>query len=131
MLLSRRHAVIAAVGLGIAVAVPAYALQSPKFTPAALADAQKAGKAVLVEVSAPWCPVCKAQKPVLDSLFSKDKYKSFVTFDVDFDSQKDALKALNVQKQSTLIVFKGDKEVGRSTGVTDAAAIEALIAKAL
>lgn len=130
MSISRRFAVIAVVGAGLAMAAPALALSS-KFTSAALADAQKGGKSVLVEVGAPWCPVCKAQKPILDSLLSGDKYKSVVKLDIDFDSQKADLKALNVQKQSTLIVYKGDKEVGRSTGVTDPAAIEALVAKAL
>ena len=131
MLLSRRRALLAVVGLGAALAVPAYALQMTKFTPAALADAQKAGKAVLVEISAPWCPTCKAQKPILDKLLSSDKYKSFVTLDVDFDSQKTDVAALKATMQSTLIVYKGDKEVGRSAGDTNAASIEALLAKAL
>jgi thioredoxin 1 len=36
-----------------------------------------------------------------------------------------------VQKQSTLIVFKGTQETGRSTGDTNAASIEGLLAKAL
>ncbi len=36
-----------------------------------------------------------------------------------------------VQKQSTLIVFKGATEVGRSIGDTDKASIEALLAKGL
>ena len=102
-----------------------------KFTPAALADAQKTGKPILVEISAPWCPTCKVQKPILDRLLTSDKYKSFVTLEMDFDSQKDDLKALKAQMQSTLIVYKGDKEVGRSAGDTNPATIEALLAKAL
>lgn len=128
---SRRNALIAALALGAAIAAPALALQGTKFTPAALADAQKAGKAVLVDVSAPWCPTCKAQHPIINSLLGTDKYKGFVKLEVDFDSQKPDLKALNVQSQSTLIVYKGGKEVGRSTGDTNAASIEALLAKAL
>ena len=131
MTLSRRHALTAALALGVALSVPAFALKMTKFTPAALAEAQKAGKAVLVEVSAPWCPTCKAQAPILEKLLTSDKFKSFVTFDVDFDSQKPDLQALKVQMQSTLIVYKGDKEVGRSVGETKAEAIEALLAKAL
>ena len=131
MSLSRRHALIAVLGLGFAAAIPAYALQGTKFTPATLADAQKSGKAVLVEVGAPWCPTCKAQAPILGKLLGSDKFKSFVKLDVDFDSQKDDLKSLKVLQQSTLIVFKGDKEVGRSTGDTNATSIEALLAKAL
>ena len=50
---------------------------------------------------------------------------------VDFDAQKPIVQGFGVQKQSTLIVFKGDKEVGRSTGETKADPIEALLAKGI
>ncbi len=129
--LSRRQAMTAALGLGALLALPALALSGNKFTPAVLADAQKAGKAVLVEVGAPWCPTCKTKAPIIGKLLGSDKFKSFVKLDIDFDSQKDDLKKLGVQQQSTLIVYKGDKEVGRSTGDTNPASIEALLAKAL
>lgn len=52
-------------------------------------------------------------------------------FEVDFDSQKDILREFGVQQQSTLIAFKGGKEVGRSVGQTSAAAIENLLNKTL
>jgi hypothetical protein len=54
-----------------------------------------------------------------------------VTFRVDFDTQKDALKMLGVQRQSTLISYKGAKEVGRSTGVTDKSALEDQLSKSI
>ena len=122
---------LVAFGFSLSLAAPAVALQGSKFTPVALADAQKSGKAVLVEVAAPWCPTCKAQQPILGKLLSTDKFKSFVKLDIDFDSQKTELRSLKVQQQSKLIVFKGDKEVGRSVGDTNPASIEALLAKAL
>lgn len=131
MIFTRRHALVAATAFGTALAAPAFALSGTKFTPAALANAQKAGKPVLVEVGAPWCPVCKAQAPILGKLLGSDKFKSFVKLDIDYDSQKDDLRALNVQKQGTLIVYKGDKEVGRSVGDSNPESIEALLAKAL
>ena len=131
MSLSRRKALLVAFGFSLSLAAPAVALQGSKFTPVALADAQKSGKAVLVEVAAPWCPTCKAQQPILGKLLSTDKFKSFVKLDIDFDSQKTELRSLKVQQQSKLIVFKGDKEVGRSVGDTNPASIEALLAKAL
>jgi len=52
-------------------------------------------------------------------------------FDVDFDTQKDALQQLKVLKESTLIVYKDRAEVGRATGITKPAVIESLIRKAL
>ena len=131
MLFSRRSALIALTSIGFTATVPAFALQSSKFSADALAEAQKAGRPILVEITAPWCPTCKAQKPILNRLLSSEKYKGFVTLDMDFDTQKDDLRALKAQMQSTLIVYKGSKEVGRSAGDTNPATIEALLAKAL
>ena len=129
MTFSRRSLLIAS--LTLAGTLPALALQGAKFSAATLKEAQKSGKPVLVEVGAPWCPTCKAQQPILGKLLGSDKFKSFVKLDVDFDSQKDDLRVLKVQQQSTLIVYKGGTEVGRSTGDTNPASIEALLAKAL
>ena len=102
-----------------------------KFTPAAFEAAKKAGLPILVEVTAPWCSVCRAQKPILSDLARQPKFAKLVILEVDFDSQKDVLKSLKVQSQSTLISYKGDNEVGRSTGVTNKGTIEAQLAKSI
>lgn len=128
-MLTRRTFSLTALALGAAVSVPA--LAATKYTPDALAAAQKSGKPVLVEVSAPWCPTCRAQKAVLAELGKQEKFKNFVTVEVDFDSQKDALKTLKANMQSTLIVYKGDKEMGRLVGDAKKESIEALLSKAL
>lgn len=106
-------------------------IRTMAFTPAAFEAAQKAGGPILVEVTAPWCPTCKAQKPILSDLLAQPKFGKMTVLEVDFDSQKDALKMLGVQMQSTLISYKGKQEVGRSTGVTDKAAIAAQIDKSI
>lgn len=133
MSLNRRY-VLAALALGAgllsAAAAGAFASKAP-FDARAFAAAQASGKPVLIEVSAPWCPVCKAQKPILSSLGAKPEFAGMAMFEVDFDSQKDALRTLGVQKQSTLVVFKGRTETGRSTGDTNPASIEALLKKAI
>ena len=59
------------------------------------------------------------------------KFHDLVAFQIDFDSQKDLLKKFDVFMQSALIAFKGAKEVGRSTGDTNAESIEALLEKSL
>jgi thiol-disulfide isomerase/thioredoxin len=82
-------------------------------------------------VTAPWCPTCKAQKPILSELLADPRFAKMTILHVDFDSQKDALKELGVRMQSTLISYKGGKEVGRSTGVTDKAAIAAQLDKSI
>ena len=78
-----------------------------------------------------WCPTCKAQAPILSRLKGEARFKNLASFNIDFDSQKDLLKKFNVQKQSTLIVFKGKQEIGRSTGDSNAGSIEALVAKSI
>lgn len=121
-------ALLATAPLGLA---PAQAADFLPYTPEALAAAQKAGKPILVEISAPWCPICKTQKPILAKLGADPRFKDLQVFDVDFDSQKPALKALNARMQSTLIAFKGETEVGSSVGETQPEWIEGLLEKVL
>ena len=131
-MLNRRHLLET---LAVLAALPlcsiASAMDKKAFDQKAFEVAQAAGKPILVEVSAPWCPVCKAQAPILSRLRSDPKFENLVSFNVDFDSQKDLLKKFNVQKQSTLIVFKGMQETGRSTGDTNSVSIETLLGKSI
>jgi thioredoxin 1 len=113
------------------LALPALAAERQPFGPAALADAQKAGKSIVVHVTAPWCSTCKAQKPVVDKLAASSEFKDFVVFDLDFDTGGENLKALNARSQSTVVVFKGEKETGRSVGDTNAGNLEQLLKTAL
>jgi thioredoxin 1 len=118
-----------AAGLCVA-AVTSFAAELPFSKPAfdkALAD----GKPVVVDFAASWCPTCKAQRPVVQGLMKDAKRKTLTVFVADFDKEE-ALKAqLKVTMQSTLIAFKGGKEVARSTGQTDKAELGALLDKAL
>jgi thioredoxin-like negative regulator of GroEL len=126
----RRRILLSGLLAGTALAAaPARAASEAKFDPAAFAAAQKAGKPILVEVHAPWCPTCAKQKPILGKLGAEPANKELVRFVVDFDSQKEVLATLNVRMQSTLIAFRGSQEMGRSVGVTDEAQIKALVDK--
>ena len=131
-MLSRRQLVLAsAVTATLSPGSIAAALDKQPFDQKAFEAAQAAGKSILIEVSAPWCPVCKAQAPILSRLKGEPRFKELVSFNIDFDSQKDLLQRFGVQKQSTLIVFKGKQETGRSTGDTNAGSIEALLGKSI
>ncbi|MBV7255670.1 thioredoxin family protein [Pacificimonas sp. WHA3] len=114
-----------------AIVAPAYAADYKPFTQEAFAAAQKAGKPILVDVHAPWCPTCAAQAPILKSLGSDTANEDLIVFKLDFDSQKAEQRPLRVTSQSTLIAFDGETEVGRSIGDTDADSIRALVAKAV
>jgi thiol-disulfide isomerase/thioredoxin len=131
-LLALAVAITAPIGvLALAPVATAQLSETKTFTPAAFEAAKKAGLPILVEVTAPWCPTCKAQKPILSELSAQSKFAKLAIFQVDFDSQKDVLKMLGVQMQSTLISYKGNKEVGRSTGVTNKTAIEDQLNKSI
>ena len=131
-MLNRRH-LLGALAMSAVVALGsiASAMDKKPFDQSAFEAAQSAGKPILVEISAPWCPVCKAQAPTLSKLRNEPRFKELVSFNIDFDSQKDLLKRFNVQKQSTLIVFRGKQETGRSTGDTNPGSIEALLGKSI
>ncbi len=92
---------------------------------------QKTGKPVLISVHAEWCPTCKAQEPIVAELLRTPELQGITALRVDFDSQKDVRNRFKVQYQSTLIVFKGGREAGRSTGETDKERIAVLLKKAL
>jgi len=116
-------------GTAIVAAGTAIAATEAKFDAAAFAAAQAAGKPILVAVRADWCPVCAKQKPMLSRLGAEPAMKDLMVFVVDFDTQKEVTQRFGVQKMSTLIAFRGTAERDRSVGVTDEAALKALLAK--
>ena len=109
----------------------AWANAAVPFSADAFKAAQASGSPILVEIHAVWCPTCKAQKPILDKLTAEPKFKDLVVFRVDFDEMKPVVQQFGAQMQSTLIVFKGSAEQGRSVGDTKQASIAALLDKSL
>jgi len=101
------------------------------FSEPAFDKAVASGQPVVLAVHASWCPTCKAQKPIMDALLHEPKRKDLTLFVADFDTEAALKKRLRIVQQSTFVVFKGGKEVGRSTGDTDRARIAALFDKAL
>ena len=101
------------------------------FDKAAFDAALTRGQPVIVDFAASWCPTCRAQKPIVDALLQEPRLKGVTLFKADFDTEAALKKQLGVAQQSTFVVFKGGKEVGRSTGQTSRAAIEGLFDKAL
>jgi thioredoxin len=117
--------------LALLGALPASAAEWKPFNAAEFAAAQKEGKSILVDIFAPWCPVCRAQNPILVQLTREPKFKDLVVFKVDFDNQTSDVRALHADRQSTLITYKGEAEKGRSVGDTNEKSIAALLQSAL
>ena len=130
-MLTRRSILIAPLVAGAFTMSPALAETVPTFDAKAFADAQKAGRPILIAIHASWCPTCKAQAPILSELRADPKFKNLAYFVIDFDSQKDLVNRFGAHMQSTLITFKGDKEEGRSVGDTNRDSIYALVGKSI
>jgi thioredoxin-like negative regulator of GroEL len=91
----------------------------------------KEGKPVLVTIHADWCTTCLTQGKILEGLLKTAPYNGLQVLRVDFDKQKKVVHAFKAQWQSTLIVFKSGKEVGRSTADTNRDNIALLLRQAL
>jgi thioredoxin 1 len=125
----RKHFILAAAIASLFGAGAAHAATEMKFDQASFAAAQQAGKPILVDITASWCPICAAQRPIIEKLSADPAYKDLTIFEVDFDSQKDVVKAMGALSQSTLIAFHGSAEKARSVGETKEQSIELLAAK--
>ena len=129
---ARRHFMRAVLAMAAAVFVlPVLAAPSQAFDEAAFQKAQQAGKTILVEVQADWCSACTKQKPILESLGRDKAFEQVVRFNVNFDKPGNALKLFRVTTQATLLVFKGGKEIARSTFDTNPDSIRAMLAKGI
>lgn len=110
-----------------ALAQSAFAMKTVPYEATAFKAAQDAGQPLLIDVYAPWCSTCRAQHQALEGIKDKPEFEKVTVFQVDYDTQKDAMQAFNVNQRSTLIGFKGATETGRFTGVTDPIEIEKLV----
>jgi thioredoxin 1 len=88
------------------------------YTAEAVKTAMGEGKTTLLFFHAPWCPVCKAQEPKVKAHLN-GAHKNVVAFKVDYDSNMALRKELKVDKQSTLILYQGLKEVARLSYKSD------------
>jgi thioredoxin 1 len=130
-MLSRRTVLFAAAAASFPAAAPALAATAQPFNDAVFVEAQRAGKPIFVAIHASWCPICKAQTPILAQLMADPKFKDLVYLTIDFDSQKDLVRRFGARMQSTLISFKGATEQARSVGDTNRQSIAALLNKVL
>tara|TARA_B000000475_G_C15734068_1_gene339947 strand:+ start:42 stop:410 length:369 start_codon:yes stop_codon:yes gene_type:complete len=77
--------------------------------------AQSDGKVVVVSSWTKYCSSCASQMKVLDKAKNQFDNIEYFTFNV---TNKEIAKLFNVQYQTTLLIFKDDKEIYRSIGET-------------
>ena len=82
--------------------------------------AQSDGKIVIVSSWIKYCTSCASQMKVLDKAKNDFNNIEYFKFDV---TNKEIADLFNIQYQTTLLIFKGNKEVYRSIGETSREAI--------
>ncbi len=108
----------------------AHALEIQPYSAAALAAAQKADQPVALHFHADWCPTCRAQDKVLQTL-KAEKGLDLTLLTVDYDTEKALERRFHVNTQATLIVLKGPTEKARLVGDTSADGIRKALKSAL
>ena len=117
-------------GLLVAAATLSHALEVKPYSAAALAEAEKANQPVALHFHADWCPTCRAQDKVVQSL-KTEKGLDLTILTVNYDTEKDLKRRFKVNSQSSLIVLRGQKETARLVGDTSTDGIRDALKTAL
>lgn len=93
------------------------------------------GKTVFVDYAATWCSTCKRQERLINQLRERnplyDQNIVFVKVDWDVYGLHEVASSRNVPRRSTLLMLRGDKELGRIVAGTNISELQALLDKGL
>jgi thiol-disulfide isomerase/thioredoxin len=93
------------------------------------------GETLFLDFTASWCSTCRSQGRTINALKAENPaYAQAVTFiDIDWDTYgtSELAQSLKIPRRSTLVVLKGDQELGRIVAQTGTAQIKALMDTAL
>lgn len=108
-------------------AAAGFADYSPGLIESELAD----GKTVFVDYSATWCGTCRRQERVISELMGENPQyaQSMVFVRVDWDTYRTApiVTGRKIPRRSTLILLKGNAELGRIVAGTAKSKIKQLM----
>jgi len=131
-----RRTFIAATSAAALIAPAAFAgAKTIDYTPGLVDKALEEGKTVFIDYAADWCSTCARQERVINALRKAnpayDDAMMFVRVDWDKYGKEDISVFRNIPRRSTLIVLKGEDELGRIVAGTSEADIKALMDKGL
>lgn len=135
--MNRRDFLLATAVISLAAPLPlsAGSMADLAYSPKALQQALAEGKTVFLDFKASWCSTCAAQGRVISALRAENPdYDAGITFMVaDWDEwgQSQIVKDLNIPRRSTLVVLRGNNELGRIVAGTARDDIKALLDRAL
>lgn len=99
-------------------ALPAAQPEHQAFSQAEFEALQASDALVLVNVAADWCPTCRRQQTVLAAFQLAHPDVDLHILRVDFDAQKNWVAHFKAPRQSTLVLFKGSRQVWFSVAET-------------
>lgn len=103
----------------------------PGMVEAALAE----GRTVFLDFYTTWCGTCDRQERVINALRADnpayDKAITYIKVDWDQHSRSDLAQRLRIPRRSTLVVLRGDAEIGRLVADTREDKIKGLLDAAL
>lgn len=118
-----------------ALTAPLAARASADYTPGLVKKHLAAGDTVFLDFKTSWCTTCAAQQRAIQALKdSNPAYGDAITFiSVDWDehSNSELSRSLKIPRRSTLVVLKGNQELGRIVAGTNKNKIKALMDTAL
>lgn len=91
-------------------------------------DIIKSEKPVLIDFFATWCGPCQMMHPILEEVAKNVGDKARV-IKIDIDKNQELSTVYNVRSVPTLMIFKDGELKYRVSGVQQAAALEAELAK--
>lgn len=112
--------VLSALAMSFISMSSAFALPSESFSDSAFNEAAKSGKPFLVAFHSDSCGSCKVQKPNLESALQEPALQEVKGLMANFEATSDFRKHLKkpVRGPSTIVIFKGEKEIARIQGET-------------
>lgn len=101
------------------------------YTPGLAEKDMAEGKVILLDFWASWCSTCRAQVRAMDALRAEnpayDAAIRFITVDWDEHGEGDLSRRLQIPRRSTLVLLKGETELGRLVAGTSRNDIKALL----
>jgi len=129
--MNRRHFIsLSALSL-LSVNLAKAGTDTADYTPGLIKSKLGEGETVLVDYSAAWCGTCKRQERILDDLRAEnpefDKQITFVKVDWDTYSSHEVTSSRNIPRRSTLLLLRGEEELGRIVAGTNPDEIKSLL----
>lgn len=107
------------------------ALSKEAFTEERFAALQAAGNVIVVDIYATWCPTCKKQQQALADFQANNPEAEFHILVVDFDKDKQWVRHFRAPRQSTLLLYVGEKQYWYSVAETRYEVISQELTKAI